>query len=113
MPENERFFTDAEHRILLSALSREREVCRKMDEESTEGGTRLVPIVDGIERKVNGLQHRPKPACWIQKDGNRRECPRCGVVSMIAMYPTGRSDYCPNCGERLHEPEEREKHENA
>ena len=44
-------FTDKEHRILLSAISRERKVCEECDRE-VEGndGCMLVPIVDFIDR---------------------------------------------------------------
>lgn len=48
-------FTDEEHRILLSAISRERKVCEECDRElDGNDGYALVPIVDSIERKVSG-----------------------------------------------------------
>lgn len=52
-------FTDQEHRILLSAISRERKVCEECDREIGDNdGYMLVPIVDSIERKVYEIQHQ-------------------------------------------------------
>lgn len=51
-------FTDTEHRILLSALSRERKVCEEIDNDKVicSNTKMLVPIVDSIERKINKIQ---------------------------------------------------------
>ena len=51
-------FTDTEYRILLSALSRERKVCKEIDNDKVlSANTKmLVPIVDSIERKINKMQ---------------------------------------------------------
>lgn len=54
-----RYFTDDEYRILLSALSRERQVCEKVDIEC-EGEKNLTMIMDSIERKINTVQYKEK-----------------------------------------------------
>lgn len=52
-----RYFTDDEYRILLSALSRERKVCEKIDDEC-EGNKNLTMIMDSIERKIKVVQYK-------------------------------------------------------
>lgn len=49
-------FTDCEYRILLSALSREKKVCQKVDKEFS-GPVSLVAIIDSVERKIKDLQN--------------------------------------------------------
>lgn len=53
-------FTDKEHRILLSAIRRERDVCKKVDQESCREPYEisLVAVCDSIERKVHDIQHK-------------------------------------------------------
>lgn len=55
--QEEKYFTDNEYRILLAAISRERDVCKKVD-TAISGGIPLVPIVDSIERKIKKLQEK-------------------------------------------------------
>ena len=52
-----RYFTDDEYRILLSALSRERQVCEKVDNEC-DGDKNLTMIMDSIERKIKAIQYK-------------------------------------------------------
>ena len=50
------YFSDEEYRILLSALGREKEVCKKVDRDCG-GEPRLLRIMESIERKVAKLQY--------------------------------------------------------
>lgn len=45
--------TDTEKRLLFSALRREKEVCKKIDDTKVEDATckMLVPVVESLERK--------------------------------------------------------------
>lgn len=52
-------FTDQEYRLLLAALSREKEVCRKVDRESS-GDVNLERLMDNISRKISGIQYSRK-----------------------------------------------------
>lgn len=52
----EHLFTDEEYRILLKALSREREVCEKVDSDCGDEH-KLIRIMDSIERKVKKIQY--------------------------------------------------------
>lgn len=55
--------TDSEQRIFLTAMSREREVCRKVDDECQNNDSKvsLVRVCNSIERKVKKI--------WDEKDG--------------------------------------------
>ena len=98
-------FTDKEHRILLSAISRERKVCEECDREiEDKDGYMLVPIVDGIERKVYEIQHQDvdlkkhflvatEPE-WDQKNRFYR-CPSC--KRRIHEY----HGFCKYCGKKI------------
>lgn len=52
-----KYFTDDKYRILLSALSRERQVCEKVDNEC-EDEKSLTMIMDSIERKIKAVQYK-------------------------------------------------------
>lgn len=52
----EHLFTDEEYRILLKALSREREVCEKVDRDCGDDH-KLIHIMNGIEKKVKEIQY--------------------------------------------------------
>lgn len=47
------YLNDTEKRLLFSALSREKEICKKIDDRKVEDATckMLVPVVESIERK--------------------------------------------------------------
>lgn len=47
-----RILEDTEHRIFLSAMTREEKVCTHIDDEEF-GGIKLLPICKSIKRKVN------------------------------------------------------------
>lgn len=49
--------TDKEQRIFLKAMSRERDYCKKIDDEWSDGNTTvsLVEVCDEIERKVKKI----------------------------------------------------------
>lgn len=54
--ELEPLFTDPEYRLLLAALSREKEVCRKTDLESP-GDVDLERLMDSISKKIADVQY--------------------------------------------------------
>lgn len=36
---------------------------------------------------------------WLPtNDDNKKLCSRCDVIHLIAQYPNGQANYCPNCG---------------
>lgn len=39
---------------------------------------------------------------WLEtNDENKKKCSRCRVIHLIAQYPAGNIDYCPNCGAKM------------
>lgn len=50
------FFADEEYRILLKALSREREVCEKVDRDCVDDH-KLIHIMNSIEKKIKDIQY--------------------------------------------------------
>ena len=47
------YLTDTEKRLLFSALTREKEVCKKIDENKVDDGTckMIVSVIESLERK--------------------------------------------------------------
>lgn len=35
---------------------------------------------------------------WIQVDDTKCKCSACEITHLIAQYPSGDKNYCPNCG---------------
>lgn len=61
-------FTDEEHRILLAAMGRETDLCKKIDTTET-GVVSLTDICKSINRKIYSAQHDN----WIKLDEHLRE----------------------------------------
>ena len=71
-----------------------------------------------IERKMNNIavssNHQQaknieklleqKHGQWLPtNDDNKKRCSRCDVIHLIAQYPHGQINYCPNCGAKMDE----------
>ena len=55
----ETYFTDEEYRLVLRALSREREVCEKVDKDCC-ANHKLIHIMNSIDKKTKYIQyHKP------------------------------------------------------
>lgn len=52
----ETYFTDQEYRLLLKALSREREVCEKVDKDCGEEH-KLLKLMSSIEKKIKYINY--------------------------------------------------------
>lgn len=35
---------------------------------------------------------------WIQVDSTKCRCTHCDIIALIALYPHGDKNFCPNCG---------------
>ena len=43
---------------------------------------------------------------WLPtNDENKKRCNKCDTVILIAMYPMGNANFCPNCGARMERSE--------
>lgn len=49
---------------------------------------------------------QPNTGRWIRVDKDKLRCSECEVIHLIAQYPNGKVDWCPNCGARMLEPQE-------
>ena len=95
---------DTEHRIFLSAMRREKEICERFD-SFNDSGIKLLPICRSIERKVNEAVIK-RVGKWIKvqlplplSDGSKvaYRCPFCNTTWEHTFK------HCPNCGERVKE----------
>lgn len=66
--QQERYFTDDEYRILLSALRREDEVCRKVDQDCGDDH-KLIRIMTSIKRKIRRIQYEKTWKPYNMNDG--------------------------------------------
>ena len=66
--QQERFFTNDEYRILLSALRREDEVCRKVDQDCGDDH-KLIRIMTSIRRKIRRIQYEKRWTTYNSNDG--------------------------------------------
>lgn len=51
-------------------------------------------------RKLTAADVRPVVrGKWLPtKDDNKKRCSHCDVIHLIAQYPYGNANFCPNCG---------------
>ena len=41
---------------------------------------------------------------WLPtSDKNKKRCSKCDVIHLIAQYPHGESNFCPNCSKRYYD----------
>lgn len=38
---------------------------------------------------------------WIQVDATKCRCSHCDIIALIALYPHGDKNFCPNCGAKM------------
>lgn len=43
---------------------------------------------------------------WIRVDKDKLKCSKCEIIHLIAQYPHGKIDWCPNCGTKMQENKE-------
>lgn len=45
---------------------------------------------------------QPKRGKWLPtSDDNKKRCSECDVITLIAQYPFGEANFCPNCGAKM------------
>ena len=54
-----------------------------------------------IERIVICGVQEPNIGHWIRVDKDKLRCSKCDVIHLIAQYPHGKIDWCPNCGANM------------
>lgn len=67
-----------------------------LDEDMVERLTialKRLPSIDAVERKTGK---------WLPtRDADKLRCSNCDVIHLIAQYPHGDINYCPNCGAKM------------
>lgn len=38
---------------------------------------------------------------WLQVDSTKCRCSHCDIIALIALYPHGDKNFCPNCGAKM------------
>ena len=63
----------------------------------------IEPYDDAIKTVIQVVQAEPVVhGEWLPtRDSNKKECSNCGVIHLIAQYPHGQANYCPNCGAKM------------
>ena len=65
----------------------------------------MTEIEEGIEMMYALPSIEAEPVVhgeWLPtRDSNKKECSNCGVIHLIAQYPHGQANYCPNCGAKM------------
>lgn len=64
---------------------------------------------DGAEKALEIVNKIPtadvqevKHGRWIEtNDDTMKRCTECDVIHLIAQYPHGNANYCPNCGAKM------------
>lgn len=56
--------------------------------------------LDGII-SLPSVTPQPKTGRWIRIDKDKLRCSECEVIHLIAQYPNGKIDWCPNCGAKM------------
>ena len=50
---------------------------------------------------INPDDLRPQGWWLPTNDNDKKRCSRCDVIHLIAQYPHGQANYCPNCGAKM------------
>ncbi len=50
---------------------------------------------------INPEDCRPRGQWLPTNDDNKKRCSRCDVIHLIAQYPHGQINFCPNCGAKM------------
>lgn len=94
-----KILNDSEHRIFLSAMSRERKVCENEDFWDYDGTNKLLDICDSIERKINDAES-VRHGHWEHDETGANFCSVCNEYPYDdgEYHLVWHTDYCPICG---------------
>lgn len=71
---------------LLRIAEHNAKVSQEQVEQQAENIKDWVPVVHGR---------------WIQVDSTKCRCSHCDIIALIALYPHGDKNFCPNCGAKM------------
>lgn len=59
-------------------------------------------VIDMIDYAPTADVQEVKHGRWIEtNDDTMKRCTECDVIHLIAQYPHGNANYCPNCGAKM------------
>lgn len=58
-----------------------------------------------VNEKMKDIVVERKKGKWIRVDRNKVKCSECEITHLIAQYPHGAIDFCPNCGAEMESEE--------
>ena len=61
-------------------------------------------LEDAVTRikQLPSAQPEQKKGKWLStSDNNKKRCSECDVITLIAQYPFGKANFCPNCGAKM------------
>lgn len=75
------------------------------DEENGADVERQMELEKSYEyvKSLPPVTSQPEMGRWIRSDKDKLRCSACGVIHLIAQYPSGNIDWCPNCGTKMQE----------
>lgn len=83
--------------------------CPDDDGSCSKAGIDLREMLDEIEALPEIDAEPVKHGKWIEtNDETKKRCSECDVIHLIAQYPHGNANYCPNCGAKMNGGEKNE-----
>ena len=72
-------------------------------EEFKEPGFLMSAIIRHTIGKAPAVDAEPvRHARWLPtSDDNKKRCSGCDIIHLIAQYPHGQANWCPNCGAKM------------
>ena len=68
----------------------------------TEYGIELAEQFQGVINQSPTEDVEPvRHAKWERVDKNKVRCTNCEIIHLIAQYPLGNINWCPNCGAKM------------
>ncbi len=94
---------DALELILSNAIEMMRTMAKALDSEDDPEIQMEIKaytdILDGVKEQST-IEER-KTGRWMRIDKTKVKCSNCEITHLIAQYPHGCIDYCPNCGAKM------------
>lgn len=83
------------------------EIRQEMLEENTLNSDFSAAVIETVQDEY--LRNMPPVDAapvvhgrWLPtNDDNKKKCSQCDVIHLIAQYPHGQANYCPNCGAKM------------
>lgn len=77
--------------------------CPDDDGSCSKANIDIREMLDDLENLPAVDAEPVRHARWLPtNDDNKKRCSWCDVIHLIAQYPHGQANYCPNCGAKMH-----------